>query len=166
MKPSRSGPSPTRVAVLSATLATFSLSYFGWLTYTALEQLNDDYVVTGLFRVYQPPRMLGDVEVFDTRPGPLVAELRNRFRPDAPLPKSSDPVEAARQLGLEPRPATGPGDGRRPRLVRHQNRQLLVLGAYAAQLVVFDPKLGVALMPELPAHAPATELMSANEAPW
>jgi hypothetical protein len=143
------------------------LAWGGWVAARAYGELTAIQVVDGPDRTWRSPSPTADGWLLDPRPGPLAAELRDRFRPDAPVPATDDPRAALTALGLGFRETRGLGDGYHECIVLTP-APLLVVGYYGRDPIVFDPARGVVRLHagSLGDDLPAIELTEAHEAPW
>ncbi len=145
------------------------VAWLGFVVHTAHGELTDAAPVKGLFRTYHPPHEGALGLVLDPIDGlDLKAQLRDRYRPAAPLPAGSDWHAVAEALALQPKAAVGPGEGLRPRLVWVAETPWLLVSTWGRRPIAVVPQVGVvALKPGLiPPQARALELRAAREAPW
>ncbi len=148
------------------------LLYMGWVVQQAHTELNDDYVIQGLFRTYQPPAEVPEGWLIDARPGGLLDELRVRYgRPGLPSlePPDDGPTHwhiHLNSLGISAQPTQG--TGATPRLLFLPGGTWLQTGTFQGQPVVFDPRRGVILLADgaLAPDVAALELLDVHERPW
>lgn len=145
------------------------------LSARAYGELNDDYVVAGLYRTYRSPYRVALGAVIDPRPAlRLGAEIRARYAPDGALP-AVDPSDAAgwtaliEGLGLRAQPFVGGHwGGAPPRLRITADGPQLLIGLFGVDPVALVPGLGVVRIAEgeLPPATVDLALVGAKEPPW
>lgn len=166
----------TRAAIgLTALWAALAL-WTALVVTRAATELTATETVTGLTRTWAPPHDSPIGHVLDPRPIPsLLAELRDRYAPDAPAPRGDPTVwaPALAALGLDAAPYTGdawPGTPPRLRLPAPGDAAPphLLIGTIGLDPVVVWPGLGVVRVPRdrLPPASVDLALRGAREAPW
>ncbi len=163
---------------LAALLTPALLAWAAGRAWLGHAELRSHAPVRGLFRAYLPPHVeIGGDEalsltVIDPRPGDLLTEIRDRYRPGAPLPdppRADTPeawASALVALGLPAKPTTEPWNGADPRLYLGPAGPWLLTGVFGRQPVFFDPARGVVLSPTDLPPAPTLQLTGVREAPW